>query len=120
MRKPRRLVNIGLLVIAVIIAAATVIAATTGGRSASTGNAQACNAFWPWYDGTGGSAPLLSAYEQATTQPLIDDLYDVSVGLKDQAKGLNGNKSANAAFARNAADNVLTDCINAGYPDPAS
>jgi hypothetical protein len=120
MRKPRRLINIGLLVIAVIAVGAAVIAATSGGRSASTGNAQACNSFWTWYDATGSSTPVLSAYQDATTQPLIADLYNVSVGLKDQAKGLNGNKSANAAFAQNAAGSVLTDCTNAGYPDPAS
>jgi hypothetical protein len=120
MRNPRRLVNIGLLIVAVIAVGAAVIAATSGGRSARTGNAQACDAFWGWYDSTGSSAPALSAYQEATTQPLIADLYNVSVGLKDQAKGLNGNKSANAAFAQNAASSVLTDCTNAGYPDPAS
>jgi hypothetical protein len=120
MRNPRRMVNIGLLVIAVIAVSAAAIAATSGGRSASTGNAQACNAFWNWYDSTGSTTPALTAYQDATTQPLIADLYNVSVGLRDQGKGLNGNKAANAAFAQNAASKVETDCTNAGYADPAS
>jgi len=120
MRNPRRLFNIGLLVVAVIAVGAAVIAATTGGRSANSGNAQACNAFWNWYDATGSTTPVLSAYQEATTQPLIADLYNVSVGLKGQGKGLNGNKAANAAFAQAAATKVETDCTNAGYADPAS
>jgi hypothetical protein len=120
MRHPRRLVNIALIVIAVIVVGAVAIAATSGGRSANTGNAQACNAFWNWYDSTGSTTPALTAYQDATTQPLIADLYNVSVGLRDQGKGLNGNKAANAALAQNAAGKVETDCTNAGYADPAS
>jgi len=120
MRNPRRLINIALIVVAVLAIGGAVIAATSGGRSSSSGNAQACNAFWTWYDSTGSTTPVLTAYKEATTQPLIADLYNVSVGLKDQAKGLNGNKAANAAFAQSAASNVQTDCTNAGYPDPAS
>jgi hypothetical protein len=120
MRNPRRMVNIGLLVIAIIAAGAAAIAATSGGRTANTGNAAACNAFWNWYDATGSTTPALTAYKQATTQPLIADLYNVSVGLRDQGKGLNGNKAANAAFAQSAASKVETDCANAGYADPAS
>jgi hypothetical protein len=120
MRNPRRVVNIGLIVIALIVVGAVAIAATSGGRSANTGNAQACNAFWNWYDSTGSTTPALTAYQDATTQPLIADLYNVSVGLRDQGKGLNGNKAANAALAQNAAGKVETDCTNAGYADPAS
>jgi hypothetical protein len=120
MMHPRRVVNIGLLVVAVIAVGAAVIAATTGGRSANSGNAQACNAFWNWYNSTGSTTPVLSAYQKATTQPLIADLYSVSVGLKGQGKGLNGNKAANAAFAQAAAPKVETDCTNAGYADPTS
>jgi hypothetical protein len=120
MRNPRRVINIGLIVVAVIAVGGAAIAATSGGRSSGTGNAQACNAFWNWYDSTGSITPALSAYRKATTQPLIADLYNVSVGLKDQGKGLNGNKAANAAFAQNAGGKVVTDCTNAGYPDPAS
>lgn len=120
MRNPRRVVNIGLLVVAAIAVGAAALAATSGGRSANSGNAQACNAFWNWYDSTGSTTPALSAYQLATTQPLIDDLYNVSVGLKDQGKGLSGNKAANAAFAQNAANKVVTDCSNAGYADPQS
>jgi hypothetical protein len=120
MRKPSRLVNIGLLVVAVIAVCAAAIAATSGGRSANTGNATACTAFWNWYDSTGSTTPALTAYKAATTQPLIADLYNVSVGLRDQGKGLNGNKAANAAFAQSSAGKVETDCTNAGYPDPAS
>jgi hypothetical protein len=120
MKNPRRVVNIGLIVIAVITVSAVTFAATSGGRSANTGNAQACNAFWNWYDSTGSTPPALTAYQHATTQPLIDDLYNVSVGLKDQGKGLGGNKAANAAFAQNAAGKVMTDCTNAGYADPQS
>jgi len=120
MRNPRRVVNIALIVVAVIAVGAAAIAATTGGRSANSGNAQACNAFWDWYDSTGSTTPALTAYKEATTQPLIADLYNVSVGLKDQGKGLNGNKAANAAFAQSAASKVETDCTNAGYADPAS
>jgi hypothetical protein len=120
MRHPRRVVNIALIVIAVIVVGAVAIAATSGGRSANTGNAQACNAFWNWYDSTGSTTPLPTAYQDATTQPLIADLYNVSVGLRDQGKGLNGNKAANAAFAQSAASDVETDCTNAGYADPAS
>ena len=120
MRNPRRVVNIALLVVAVIAIGAAAIAATTGGRSANSGNARACNAFWNWYDSTGSATPALSAYQEATTQPLIADLYNVSVGLKDQGKGLNGNKAANAAFAQSAASKAVTDCTNAGYADPES
>jgi hypothetical protein len=128
MMKPRRLVNIGLLVLLAIAIGAGAIAATSGGKTANTGNADACNAFWNWYDATSqvtrsgatGTTPLLTAYKEATTQPLIDDLYNVSVGLRDQGKGLNGNKAANAAYANSAANLVDTDCTNAGYADPAS
>jgi hypothetical protein len=119
-KNPRRVINLALILVAVIAVGAAVIAAKSGGKTASTGDAQACTAFWNWYDATGSTKPALNAYEQATTQPLIADLYNVSVGLKDQAKGLNGNKAANTAFANNAANNVVTDCTNAGYPDPAS
>jgi hypothetical protein len=120
MRNPRRWINIGLLVAAAIAVGAAVIAATSGGRSANSGDAQACNAFWNWYDATGKTAPVLSAYKQATTQPLIADLYNVSVGLQNQAKGLNGNEAGNQAFAQEYAVKAETDCTNAGYPDPAS
>jgi hypothetical protein len=119
-KNPRRVINLALIAVAVIAVVAAVIAAKSGGKSANTGNAAACNSFWNWYDATGSTKPAFTAYQQATTQPLIADLYNVSVGLKDQAKGLNGNKAANAAFANNAANNVVTDCTNAGYPDPAS
>jgi hypothetical protein len=118
MGNPRRVVNIGLLVVAAIAVGAAAFAATSGGRSSHSGNAQACNAFWNWYDSTGSTTPVLNAYQKATTQPLIDDLYNVSVGLKDQGKGLGGDKAANAAFAQNAASKVMTDCTNVGYADP--
>jgi hypothetical protein len=124
MRNPRRVVNIALIVIAILVVGAGVIAATSGGRSTQTGNAQACDAFWNWDDATSPTAalttPVLSAYQKATTQPLTADLYNVSVGLKNQAKGLNGNKAANAAFAQQYATKVETDCTNANYPDPAT
>jgi hypothetical protein len=120
MRNPRRLVNIGLIVVALVAVGGAAIAATSGGHSSNTGNARACTAFWNWYDSTGRTAPAITAYKDATTQPLIADLYNVSLGLSDQAKGLNGNKAANAAFAQNAASSVMTDCTNAGYADPAS
>ena len=120
MRNPRRIVNIALLVAAIIAVGAAVIAATAGGRSSQSGNAQACSAFWTWDDSTGSTAPGLSAYQKATTQPLKDDLYDVSVGLRDQGKGLNGDKQANAAFAQQFATKAEADCTNAGYPDPAT
>jgi threonine/homoserine efflux transporter RhtA len=119
-KNPRRVINIALVVVAVLAIGAAVIAARSGGRTSNTGNARACGAFWNWYDGTGGAAPAVSAYRQATTQPLIADLYNVSVGLTDKAKGLNGNKAANAAFAQSAAGKVMDDCATAGYPDPAS
>jgi hypothetical protein len=120
MRNPRRVINVGLLVVAALAVGGAAIAATSGGHSANTGNAAACTAFWNWYDATGNTAPAVTAYKQATTQPLIDDLYNVSVGLRDQGKGLNGNKAANAAFAQAAASKVETDCTDAGYADPAS
>jgi hypothetical protein len=120
MKNPRRVINLALIVVAVVVVVGAVIAAMSGGRTSNTGNAQACTAFWTWYDSTGSTTPALTAYEKATTQPLIADLYNVSVGLKDQGKGLNGNKAANAAFAQNAASEVVTDCSNAGYPDPQS
>ena len=124
MRNPRRVVNIALIVVAVIAVGAAVIAATSGGRSAQSGNAQACNAFWTWDDSTAATAtataPVLSAYQKATTQPLIADLYNVSLGLRDQGKGLNGDKQANAAFAQQYAGKAEDDCTNAGYPDPAT
>ena len=120
MRNPRRVVNISLLVVAILAVGGAAIAATSGGHSASTGNAQACTAFWNWYDATGSTTPTLTAYQDATTQPLIADLYNVSVGLRDQGKGLNGNKAANSAFAQSAASKVETDCTNAGFADPAS
>jgi len=120
MRNPRRVVNIALIVIAIMIVGAGVIAATSGGRSSQSGNAQACDAFWSWDDATGGTAPVLSAYQKATTQPLVADLYNVSVGLKGQGKGLNGDKQANEALAKQFATKVETDCTKAGYPDPAT
>jgi hypothetical protein len=120
MRNPRRIVNICLVVVAVIAIGAAVIAATSGGKTAGTGNATACDAFWGWYDGTAGSAPLVNAYKEATTQPLIADLYNVHVGLTDQGKGLNGNKAANLTYAQSAGNNVYNDCTSAGYPDPES
>ncbi len=120
MRNPRRVVNIALIVVAVIAVGAAVIAATSRGRSSQSGNAQACSAFWSWDNGTGASAPVLSAYQKATTQPLLADLYNVSVGLRNQGKGLNGDKQANAAFARQFANKAETDCTNAGYPDPTT
>jgi hypothetical protein len=120
MRNPRRVVNIALIVVAVIAIGAAAIAATSGGRSANSGNAQACNAFWNWYNSTGSTTPVLSAYQKATTQPLIADLYNVSVGLKKQAKGLNGNEAGNQAFTQDYAVKAETDCINAGYADPES
>lgn len=118
MKHPRRVFNIALLVLAVIAVGAAAIAATTGGRSSNSGNARACAAFWNWDDSTGSTAPVLGAYKEATTQPLIADLYNVSVGLKDQGKGLAGNKAANAAFAHSAAVKAEVDCTNAGYADP--
>jgi hypothetical protein len=120
MRKPRLIVNVSLIVVAVLAVGGALIAATSGGRSAGTGDAQACNAFWNWYDQAGSTAPVVGAYKEATTQPLIADLYNVSVGLQDKAKGLDGNKTANAAFAQSAANNVQNDCTGAGYPDPES
>ena len=120
MRNPRRVMNIALIVIAILVVGAGVIAATAGGRSSQSGNAQACDAFWSWDDATGPTAPVLSAYQKATTQPLKDDLYDVSVGLRDQGKGLNGDKQANAALAQQYASKAEADCTNAGYPDPAT
>lgn len=120
MKNPRRVINIALVVVAVLAIGAAVIAAKSGGRSSSTGNARACDAFWSWYDATGSTTPAVSAYKQATTEPLIADLYNVSVGLTGTAKGLNGNKAANAAFAQSAAGKVTGDCTNAGYPDPAA
>jgi hypothetical protein len=120
MRNPRRVVNIALIVVALIVVGAAVIAARSGGRSSQAGNAQACNAFWAWDDGTGSAAPMRGAYQKATTQPLTADLYNVSVGLSDQGKGLNGDKQANAALAQQYATKVETDCTKAGYPDPAT
>ncbi len=120
MKNPRRVVNIALIVLAIIVVGAGVVAATSGGRSAKSGNAQACNAFWSWDDSTGPGAPAISAYKQATTQPLIADLYNVSVGLRNQGKGLNGDKQANAAFAQQFAVKAETDCSKAGYPNPAA
>jgi hypothetical protein len=124
MRNPRRVVNIALLVIAVLVVGAGVVAATAAGRTSASGNAQACGSFWAWDDATNPSAsltaPVLTAYQKATTQPLIADLYNVSLGLKDQAKGLSGDKTANAAFATQYAGKVETDCTNANYPDPAT
>jgi hypothetical protein len=120
MRNPRRAVNIALIVIAILIVGAGAVAAMSSGRSSQSGNAQACGAFWSWDDATGATAPVLSAYRQATTQPLIADLYNVSLGLRDQGKGLGGDKQANKAFARQYAGKAETDCTQAGYPDPAT
>ncbi len=120
MRNPRRVVNVALIVIAILIVGAGVVAATYSGRSSQSGNAQACDAFWSWDDATGPTAPALTAYQKATTQPLIADLYNVSVGLRDQGKGLNGDKRANAALAQQYAAKAETDCTKAGYPDPAT
>ena len=120
MKNPRRVINLALVAVAVIAVVVAVITASSGGRTSASGNAQACDAFWSWYDSTGRTAPALTAYQKATTQPLIADLYNVSVGLRDQGKGLNGNKAANAAFAQSSGDKVVDDCSNAGYPDPSS
>jgi hypothetical protein len=124
MRNPRRVVNIALIVIAILVVGAGVIAATAAGRTSASGDAQACGAFWAWDDSTSPTAalitPVLTAYQKATTQPLTADLYNVSVGLKNQGKGLNGNKSANAALAQQYASKVEADCTNANFPDPAT
>ena len=122
MKNPRRRLNIALIASAVVVVGSLTIAGAVGGRSASSGNAQACGAFWNWhYQASAAStAPMLSAYKEATTQPLIADLYNVSVGLKGQAKGLFGNKAANAAFAQSAANLVKGDCTSVGYPNPDS
>jgi hypothetical protein len=120
MRNPRRVVNVALIVVAIGAVATALLTAMSGGHSSGSGNAQACDSFWSWYDSTGRTAPAITAYKAATTQPLIADLYNVSVGLQDQAKGLNGNKAANAAFAQSAGDKVVDDCTSAGFPDPSS
>ena len=120
MKNPRRVINLALIVIAAAAVATALLTAMSGGHTSASGNAQACDSFWSWYDATGRTAPAIGAYKQATTEPLIADLYNVSVGLQDQAKGLNGNKAANAAFAQTAGDKVVDDCTGAGYPDPSS
>jgi hypothetical protein len=65
-------------------------------------------------------APPPRCSARTRTQPLVADLYNVSVGLRDQGKGLGGDKQANAALARQFATKAETDCTTAGYPDPAT
>jgi hypothetical protein len=107
----KRRLNIGLVVLGVIVVIAVFIAARAGGSTSATGNAQACNAYWVWYDDqTGTSAAVYTAYTEATTQPLIGDLKALSEGLK-------GNKDVNTT---NASDDIANICTDDGYADPAS
>jgi hypothetical protein len=113
-------INIGLLVVLVIAAGVGIFAATSGGRSASTGDARACNAFWNWYNQTGSAAPVLTAYQEATTEPLIGDLSTVADGLKALAKEAGHDQTAGQALTQSAALKAEGDCINAGYANPLS
>ncbi len=116
----RRVINLGLLVALVAAAGFGVFAATSGGRSASTGDARACAAFWDWYNQTGSPAPVLTAYQQATTEPLIDDLSAVADGLKALAKEAGHDQAAGPALTQGAALKAEQDCISAGIANPLS
>ena len=122
MRNRRRVISIGILVVLVIAAGVGIFAATSGGPPAGTGNAQACSAFWNWYDQTGSATPVLTAYTEATTEPLIDDLHDVSEGLKDLAREREANQdqTAGEALTQSSAFSAEADCIHAGYTNPLS
>jgi hypothetical protein len=113
MRNRRRVISIGILAVLVIAAGVGVFAATSGGRSASTGNTQACSAFWSWHNQTGSATPVLTAYKEATTEPLIDDLREVSEGLKDLAREANQDQTAAQALTQSSALSAEADCIQA-------
>jgi len=111
----KRRLNIALVVLAALVVVGVFIAARAGGSSSATGDASACNAYWVWYDdstgnGQGSSTAVYDAYQEATTQPLINDLHAL-------AEGLQGNTSVNTS---NASDDIANICTGAGYADPAS
>jgi len=107
----KRRLNIALVILGVIVVVAVFIAARAGGSSSATGNATACNAYWTWYDDqTGTSTAVYTAYQKATTQPLIQDLQALAEGLK-------GNTNVNTT---NASNDIANLCTNDGYADPAS
>jgi hypothetical protein len=116
----RRVINISLVAALVIAAAIAVFAATSGGRSASTGDARACSAFWSWYNQTGSAAPVLTAYQEATTEPLIGDLSAVADGLRAVARETGHDQTAGQALTQGAALRAEADCINAGIANPMS
>ena len=116
----RRVINIGLVAALVIAAGIGVFAAVSGGRSASTGDARACGAFWSWYNQTGSAAPVLTAYREATTEPLIGDLREVSNGLKALAREAGQDQTAGQALTQSAALKAEQDCISAGIANPLS
>ena len=116
----RRLINTGLLAALVIAAVIGIFAATSGGKSTSSGDARACSAFWTWYNQTGGAAPMLTAYKEATSEPLADDLREVAQGLQAQAKEAGQDETASQALTQSAALKAEGDCINDGYANPLS
>lgn len=121
----RRLINIGLLAALVIGAGVGVIAAVSGGHAASTGDARACGAFWAWYNQQSGDAPapgdpVYTAYQEATTDPLAQDLRGVSDGLKALAREAGQDQTPGQSLTDNAALNAERDCTNLGVANPLS
>jgi hypothetical protein len=116
----RRLINTGLLAALVIAAVIGVFAATSGGKSTSSGDARACDAFWTWYNQTGSAAPMLTAYQEATSEPLAGDLRAVAQGLQAQATAAGQDETASQALTQGAALKAEGDCVSDGYANPLS
>ena len=123
----RRLINISLLAALVIGGGIGVIAAVSGGHAASTGDAKACGAFWTWYDHQqrvdavpAPGDPVFTAFQEATTEPLAQDLRAVSDGLTALAREAGHDQTPGLALTENASLSAERDCTNAGVANPLS
>lgn len=121
----RRLINAGLLAVLVAGAGVGLIAALSGGHAASTGDARACGAFWAWYNQQSGGAPppgdpAFTAYQEATTEPLAQDLRGVSDGLKALAREAGQDQAPGQALTDSAALSAERDCASLGVANPLS
>jgi hypothetical protein len=114
----RRVIGIGLLAAAVIAAGVVAFAVISEKRSASPGDTRACGAFWAWDDRKGPATPVLTAYQEATSEPLAEDLREVSRGLQALAREAGHDQTAGQALTENAALAAERDCISAGVGNP--
>lgn len=119
MRNRRRVIGFGLLAAAVIAGGVIAFVVVSGGPSASAGDTRACDAFWAWDDKKGpATAPVLTAYREATTEPLAQDLHDVSDGLKALAREAGHDQTPGQALTENASLSAERDCTSLGVINP--